>query len=178
MIAAFQTWQPAFDEGVFIAASADVIGRASIGRDSSVWFNAVVRADVNVVTIGERSSVQDGAIVHVTHEDEHGGGFACVIGNDVTIGHGAILHGCEVKDACLIGMGAVILDGAVIESESIVGACALVTQGKRFPRRSLIIGSPARAVRTLDDAEVEELYASARRYVVYKNGYLEQSAVG
>jgi carbonic anhydrase/acetyltransferase-like protein (isoleucine patch superfamily) len=178
VISGFQEWSPVLGERVFIAASADVIGRVSIGKDSSVWFNAVVRADVNGVTIGERSSVQDGAIIHVTHEDEHGGGFACVIGSDVTIGHGAVLHGCEIKDACLIGMGAVILDGAEIEGESIVGARALVTRGKRFPKRSLIIGSPAKAVRTLSGTETEDLYESAKRYVSYKNSYLKQSAIG
>jgi carbonic anhydrase/acetyltransferase-like protein (isoleucine patch superfamily) len=173
MIMKYKSYTPSIGEKVFIAPSADVIGRADIGEDASIWFGAVVRADVNYIKIGARTSIQDGSIVHVTHYKLPDGsdGSPTIIGDDVTIGHGVILHGCTIEDACLVGMGATILDDAVISKESIVGACALVTKGKVFPPRSLIMGSPAKVIRALSDAEVEELYASAKRYVSFKNDY-------
>ncbi|MDR1910876.1 MAG: gamma carbonic anhydrase family protein [Helicobacteraceae bacterium] len=174
MIASFSGWSPSIGKSVFIASSADTIGRVVIGDDSSVWFGAVIRADVHWVKIGARTNVQDGAIIHVTHckKADESDGYASIVGDDVTIGHRAVLHGCFVDNACLIGMGAIVLDGAKIGAESIVGAGALVTQGKIFPPRSLILGAPAKAVRTLNDDEVSELYASAKRYVALKNEYL------
>jgi len=143
----------------WIAPDAQVIGRISLGPDASIWFGAVLRGDNEPITIGARSNVQDGAMLHAD------AGYPCTVGADVTVGHHAILHGCTVGDAALIGMGATLLNGARIGAGSIVGANALVTEGKEFPERSLIVGSPAKAVRTLDEAAVERLRASAAHYV-------------
>ncbi|MDR0579160.1 MAG: gamma carbonic anhydrase family protein [Campylobacteraceae bacterium] len=175
MIYDFKKTTPQIGKNVFMAKSADVIGDVKIGDDSSIWFKTVIRGDVHNIRIGERTSIQDGSIIHVTHYklDDKSDGYPTIIGDDVTVGHGVILHGCTIENACLIGMGAVILDGANIGKESIVGAGSLVTQGKSFPARSLIIGSPARAVRTLNNEEVKELYASAARYVKFKDEYLK-----
>jgi len=164
---------PKIDSAAWVAPGATVIGDVAIGRDSSIWFGVVVRGDVHKIRIGERVSVQDLSMIHVTHykKEDKSDGSPTIIGNDVTIGHRVMLHGCTIEDACLIGMSATILDDAVIGKESIVGAGALVTKGKRFPPRSLIIGSPAKAVRELTDEEVEELYASAKRYVGFMSEY-------
>ena len=174
MILPFQKWTPKLGHNAWIAQGASVIGRTTMGEDSAVWFGCVVRGDVHHITIGDRSNIQDLSMIHVTHhklEDESDGN-PTIIGNDVTVGHRVMLHGCTIEDACLIGMSATILDGAVIGKESIVGASSLVTKGKKFPPRSLIMGSPAKVVRELTDEEVEELYASAKRYVAFKNEYL------
>ncbi len=162
------------DDTVFIAPSADIIGEVEIGADSSVWFGCVIRGDVNSIKIGKRTNIQDLSMIHVTRPSKEDGsdGSPTIIGDDVTIGHRVMLHGCEVKDACLIGMSATILDDAVIGEESIVGANSLVTKGKVFPPRSLIIGSPAKRVRELSDEEVASLYKSAHNYIDDKNSYL------
>ncbi|GHS90136.1 gamma carbonic anhydrase family protein [Campylobacterota bacterium] len=174
MILRYLDFEPMIGERVFVSPSADVIGRVSIAEDCSIWFGAVIRADVNFVKIGRRSNVQDGAVIHVTHCEAEGvGGFPTIVGCEVTIGHRAVLHGCEVMDRCLIGMGAIVLDGAKIGEESIVGAGALVTMGKVFPPRSLILGSPARAVRQLTEREITTLKSSADRYVNLKNEYVK-----
>jgi carbonic anhydrase/acetyltransferase-like protein (isoleucine patch superfamily) len=151
-----------------------VIGRTEIGEDSSIWFGSVVRGDVHYIKIGNRTSIQDLSMVHVTHhkKDDMSDGNPTIIGDDVTIGHRVMLHGCTIENACLIGMSATILDGAIIGKESIVGAGSLVTKNKIFPPRSLIMGSPAKVIRELTEAEVTELYASAKRYVKFKNNYL------
>ncbi|MBN2896542.1 MAG: gamma carbonic anhydrase family protein [Campylobacterales bacterium] len=174
MIYPFKKWQPVTGENTWIAPSADVIGNVSMGKDVSIWFGCVVRGDVHRIVIGDRSNIQDLSMVHVTHykKEDMSDGHPTIIGNDVTVGHRVMLHGCTIEDACLIGMSATILDGAVIGKESIVGAGALVTKNKVFPPRSLIMGSPAQAVRSLTDAEVAELYHSATRYVAFKNEYL------
>jgi carbonic anhydrase/acetyltransferase-like protein (isoleucine patch superfamily) len=174
MILNYKDLTPKIDKNVFIAPSADVIGDVKIGEDSSIWFGTVIRGDVHKIEIGARTSIQDLSMVHVTHykKDDKSDGHPTIIGNDVTIGHKVMLHGCTIEDACLIGMGATIIDGAVIGKESIVGACSLVTKNKKFPPRSLIMGSPAKVIRTLTDEEVEELYNSATRYVKFKNGYM------
>lgn len=174
MIMNFKHYAPQIGENVFIAPSADVIGRVKIGKDSSIWFGVVVRGDVHRIEIGERTSIQDLSMIHVTHHkrEDESDGYPTIIGSDVTVGHKVMLHGCTIEDACLIGMSATILDGAVIGKESIVGAGALVTKGKIFPPRSLIMGSPAKVVRELTDEEVAELYASAKRYVAFKNEYM------
>jgi carbonic anhydrase/acetyltransferase-like protein (isoleucine patch superfamily) len=170
----YKSWSPTLKKGAWIAEGATVIGRTEIGEDSSIWFGVVVRGDVHHIKIGDRTSIQDLSMVHVTHhkKEDMSDGNPTIIGNDVTIGHRVMLHGCTIEDACLIGMSATILDGAVIGKESIVGAGSLVTKNKKFPPRSLIMGSPAKVVRELTDAEVEELYASAKRYVTFKNNYL------
>ncbi len=174
MIYPFKKWQPIQGRNCWVANSADVIGNVTMGEEVSIWFGCVVRGDVHRITIGDRSNIQDLSMVHVTHykKEDMSDGNPTVIGSDVTVGHRVMLHGCTIEDACLIGMSATILDGAVIGRESIVGAGALVTKNKVFPPRSLIMGSPAKVVRTLTDAEVQELYDSAKRYVAFKNEYL------
>ena len=174
MLLKFKEWTPTLGRKAWVAKSASVIGRTSMGEDAAVWFGCVVRGDVHHISIGDRSNIQDLSMIHVTHhkKDDMSDGNPTIIGNDVTVGHRVMLHGCTIEDACLIGMSATILDGAVIGKESIVGASSLVTKNKVFPPRSLIMGSPAKVIRTLTDAEVEELYASATRYVAFKNEYL------
>ena len=174
MIERFKNWTPKIDKNVFIAKSADIIGNVHIGEDSSIWFGSVIRGDVHYIKIGKRVSIQDLSMIHVTHfkKEDMSDGNPTIIGDDVTVGHKVMLHGCTIEDACLIGMSATILDGAVIGKESIVGAGSLVTKNKIFPPRSLIMGTPAKVIRTLSDQEVEELYASAKRYVKFKNEYL------
>ncbi|KIM13383.1 MAG: acetyltransferase [Sulfurovum sp. FS08-3] len=170
----FKEWSPQLGQNAWIAQGASVIGNVEMGEDSAVWFGAVVRGDVHYIKIGARSNIQDLSMVHVTHykKEDMSDGNPTIIGNDVTVGHRVMLHGCTIEDACLIGMSATILDGAVIGKESIVGAGSLVTKNKVFPPRSLIMGSPAKVVRELNDDEVAELYASAARYVKFKNEYL------
>lgn len=165
---------PQIGKKVFIAQSADIIGDVSIGEDSSIWFGVVIRGDVHHIKIGKRVSVQDLSMVHVTHytKDDKSDGSPTIIEDDVTIGHKVMLHGCTIKKASLIGMSATILDDAVIGEESIVGASSLVTKGKKFPPRSLILGNPARVVRALSDEEVASLYKSAENYVKFKDLYL------
>ena len=143
----------------FVAPNATVVGRVEMGRDASIWFGAVVRADNDLIAIGEETNVQDGCILHTD------AGIPMRIGARVTIGHAAVLHGCTVEDEALIGIGAVLLNGASIARHCIVGARALVTEGKHFPERSLVIGSPARVVRTVTDDEIALIRASATHYV-------------
>lgn len=142
----------------WVAPDATLVGRVTLGEDASVWFAAVLRGDNEPMRIGARTNIQDGA---VCHSDE---GFPLIVGEDCTIGHAAILHGCTIGDGCLIGMGASVLNGAVIGKGSLVGANALVTEGKVFPDHSLIVGAPARAIRTLDEAAVASLLRSAAHY--------------
>ncbi|RLA62958.1 MAG: gamma carbonic anhydrase family protein [Epsilonproteobacteria bacterium] len=174
MLSKFKHWTPKLGKNTWVAEGASVIGRTSIGEDSAVWFGCVVRGDVHYISIGDRSNIQDLSMIHVTHykKEDMSDGNPTIIGNDVTVGHRVMLHGCTIEDACLIGMSATILDGAVIGKESIVGASSLVTKNKVFPPRSLIVGSPAKVVRELNEEEVAELYASAKRYVDFKNEYL------
>ncbi len=173
MLYPYNNTAPSLQHNVWIAPSADVIGDVSIGNDVGIWFGCVVRGDVHRIQIGDRSNIQDLSMIHVTHykKEDRSDGHPTIIGSDVTVGHRVMLHGCCIEDACLIGMSATILDGAVIGKESIVGAGSLVTKNKIFPPRSLIMGSPAKAVRTLTDEEVAELYASAMRYVAFKENY-------
>ncbi len=153
---------PQLDASVWIAPSADVIGDVAFGPECSVWFQAVVRGDVNFIRIGARSNVQDGAVLHVTNRTA-----PLRIGDEVTIGHGAIVHGCTVQDRVLVGMGAVVMDHAVIGEDSILGARALVTQDVVIPPRSLVLGSPAKVVRTLTDDEVATVRKFSANYVRY-----------
>jgi len=179
MLLNFKEFKPQIGKGVWIAPSAQVIGRCEIGEDSSVWFGAVIRADINLIKIGERTSIQDMSMIHVWHytKVDMSDGFPTIIGSDVTIGHKAMLHGCIINDACLIGMNATILDGADIGRESIVAAGSVVTQNKKFPAGSLIMGTPAKAVRKLTDKDIELIYYSSRNYVSYKNVYLKMSSL-
>jgi gamma-carbonic anhydrase len=160
MVAPFLDCHPSFDESVWIAPTAVVVGDVTLGNDASVWYGAMLRGDVHYIRIGARSNVQDLAVVHVSR-----GTHPCVLGADVTVGHSAIVHGCTIEDDCLIGMGAVVLDGAVIGAGSIVGAQALVTRDTIVPPRSLVLGAPARVVRELSGAEVDATRANAKHYV-------------
>ena len=174
MLLRYKEWFPKLKDNVWIAPDSTIIGNVEIGKESSIWFGCVIRGDVHYIKIGDRTNIQDLTMIHVTHykKPDMSDGYPTIIGNDVTIGHRVMLHGCIIEDACLIGMNSTILDGAVIGKESIVGAGALVTGGKKFPPRSLILGSPAKAVRELTDEEVKELYGSAKRYVDFKNEYI------
>ncbi len=147
------------EDRFWIAPGAHVIGDVSLGEDVGVWFNATIRGDRAPIRIGARTNVQEGSVLHADP------GFPLTIGESVTIGHRAIVHGCTVGDGSLIGMGAVVLNGSRIGSHCLVGAGALVTEGKSFPDGSLIVGSPARAVRQLDEAAIEGLRRSAQTYV-------------
>ena len=175
MVYPFKKWSPQLGKNTWIAPSADVVGNVTLGEECSIWFGCVVRGDVHYITIGDRTNIQDLSMIHVTHykKEDMSDGNPTIIGSDVTIGHRVMMHGCSIEDACLIGMSATILDGAVIGKESIVGAGSLVTKNKVFPPRSLIMGSPAKVVRELNDDEVKELYASAVRYVEFKKDYTD-----
>ena len=143
--------QPKVDPTAFIAPGARVVGDVELGPGASVWFNAVIRGDSSPVRIGARTNVQDGAALHTDH------GSPCLVGDDSTIGHNAVVHGCTIGHSCLIGMGAIVLSGAVIGEESIVAAGALIPEGRSYPARSLLVGSPARRLRELTDEDVERL---------------------
>jgi carbonic anhydrase/acetyltransferase-like protein (isoleucine patch superfamily) len=171
MIRTFQGMKPTIPKSCFIEETGVVIGDVVMGEECSVWFHAVVRGDVHSIRIGNRTNVQDLCMLHVTH-DTH----PLVIGNDVTIGHNVILHGCTIKDRVLIGMGAVIMDGAVIGENSVVGAGALVTEGTIVPPKSLILGSPAKVKRTVTEQELVWIKESADNYVDYARQYLGDPA--
>jgi gamma-carbonic anhydrase len=166
MLRPFRGRRPVVDPTAFVDDSAQVIGDVEIGAESSVWMNAVIRGDVNTIRIGRRTNVQDGSVVHVMH-DTH----PTVIGDDVTIGHGAIVHGCTVANRVLVGMGAILLNGASIGEDAIVAAGALVTEGTVMPPRSLVMGAPARVRRALTDDEVRFVLESAANYVRYRLDY-------
>jgi carbonic anhydrase/acetyltransferase-like protein (isoleucine patch superfamily) len=151
----------------YIDSSAQVIGDVEIGEESSVWMAVVIRGDVNRIRIGRRSNVQDGTIVHVM-KDTH----ATAIGDHVTIGHAAVIHGCTVEDRCLIGMGTILLNGARIGAGSIVAAGTLVVEGMEVPPQSLVMGSPGKVKRALTDAEVAGIQMYADRYVAYRLDYM------
>lgn len=157
---------PTIDPSVFIAEGAHIIGDVVIGKDSSVWFNVVIRGDVNFIRIGDRTNIQDNTVVHVTNKK-----FPTHIGSNVTIGHGAIIHACTIEDYTLIGMGAVILDDATIGKYSLVAAGAVVTMGMKVPEGVLVAGVPAKVVRPLSDDERKFLEKSAQNYVDYVATY-------
>ena len=167
MIHSFIGVTPTLDDSNFVADTATVVGDVHLGKDVSVWFGASIRGDVHRIRIGERSNVQDNAVVHVTHHTS-----PTVIGSGVTIGHSAIVHGCTIQDDVLIGMGSIILDHANIGSRSIIGAGALVTGGVVIPPESLVIGSPAKVVRKLTAEEIKSIFSYSQNYVRYKNIYL------
>ena len=158
----------------YVDPAATVIGDVVLGDDVSIWPGTIVRGDVNFIRIGARTNVQDGSVIHVSHDGPHAklGGFATVIGEDVTIGHKAIIHACRIEDAVLVGMGAVVLDGAVVKKHGFVGAGTLIAPGKVVGEGELWLGNPGRKVRMLSDAEIEALYYSAQHYVRLKDHYL------
>ena len=175
-IRSFQGVSPVLGEGTYVDEAATVIGDVVLGDDVSIWPGTVVRGDVNYIRIGARTNVQDGTIIHVTHDGPYGkpGGFATVIGEDVTIGHAAVIHACVIEDACLIGMGATILDGATIKKNGFVGAGAVIPPGKTVESGELWLGNPAKCVRKLSEKEIEQLYYSAQHYVRLKDKYLSE----
>lgn len=170
----YQGVLPTLGERAYIDPTATVIGDVVLGDDVSIWPGTVVRGDVNFIRIGARTNVQDGSVIHVSHDGPHAklGGFATVIGADVTIGHKAIVHACRIEDAALVGMGAIVLDGAVVRRHGFVGAGALVAPGKVVGEGELWLGNPAKKVRMLSDGEIEALYYSAEHYVRLKDRYL------
>ena len=157
---------------VYVDQTAVVIGRVVLADDVSIWPLCVIRGDVNGITVGARTNIQDASVVHVTHERERGGGFTVAVGEDVTIGHRVTLHGCKVGNRCLIGMGALVMDGAVIEDEVLLAAGSVVPQRKRLETRSLYLGNPACRVRALTAAEIADFAYSATHYVKLKDRYL------
>jgi len=159
LLDSFLRKKPTLGAGVYIARTAVVLGDVTLGDHTSVWYNAVLRGDINRIEVGHHSNVQDNSVVHLSED------LPCLIGNYVTVGHSAIVHACTVGDECLIGMGATILDGAVIGEQSIVGANALVTQGTQVPSGSLVLGSPAKVVRTLGEKERAALRSWAEHYI-------------
>jgi len=166
MIYNFKNFKPKIKKSAWIAPSADIIGKVKIGKDSSVWYGCVIRGDVAKVKIGNRTNIQDLSMIHVHH------GKPTILGDDVTIAHQVMLHGCKIGNGCLIGMSATILDDAQIGEYSIVGAQSLVTANKKFPPRSLIMGSPAKVIRQLSDDEIKDVLQNAKNYISYKNDYI------
>ncbi|TWT33701.1 UDP-3-O-[3-hydroxymyristoyl] glucosamine N-acyltransferase [Posidoniimonas corsicana] len=166
---------PKLGERVYVDAQATVIGDATLGNDVSVWPGAVIRGDLMPIVIGARSNVQDGCVLHTTHDSRFNpGGFPLTIGEDVVVGHRAVLHGCTVGDRVLVGIGAIVNDGAVVEPEVMIGAGCLVPPGKRLESGNVYVGNPARVLRPLTDAEREHLAYSPQNYVRLKDGYLQQ----
>jgi carbonic anhydrase/acetyltransferase-like protein (isoleucine patch superfamily) len=167
MIRAHRGRMPRIHPTAFVDESAQVIGEVEIGEESSIWMCVVVRGDVNWIRIGRRTNIQDGSVVHGmlnTHPT--------VLGDNVTVGHGSMVHGCTVEDRCLIGMGVILLNGSHVGTESIVAAGSLLTEGMQVPPRSLVMGSPGKVKRSLTEDEVRSIQAYADRYVGYRVDYL------
>ncbi|HII93203.1 MAG TPA: gamma carbonic anhydrase family protein [Methanosarcina sp.] len=171
MITSYKDKNPKISMTVFVAESADIIGDVEIGDSSSIWFNATLRGDQNKIKIGNRTSIQDNVVIHVDSTNE------VQIGDNVTIGHGAVLHGCRIENNVIIGMNSTVLNGAEIGKNSIVGANALVPEGKKFPERSLIIGVPGKVKRELEEVEIEAILRNAEEYVELTKEYREKSKV-
>ncbi|MGV3713491.1 gamma carbonic anhydrase family protein [Pseudolysinimonas sp.] len=159
LLVPFDGHRPQIDPEAWVAPNATVIGRVRIAADANVWYGAVMRGDIDEIVLGARSNLQDNAVIHTES------GSPTIIGEDVSIGHGAIVHGCVVEDGCLIGMNATVLNGAVLGAQTLVAAGALVLEGTVVPPRSLVAGVPAKVRRELTDAEVAGLHANAARYV-------------
>ncbi len=158
--------EPQFGENCWLADNATVVGDVRMGRDCTVWFNAVVRGDVNSITFGDRCNIQDGAVIHCTYQRTK-----TTIGNNVSIAHNAIVHGCTIEDEVLIGMGAIIMDGAVIGSRSIIAAGAIITQNTIVPPGSIYAGNPARFLKAVSDEQGEVFMRTANNYVMYADWF-------
>lgn len=168
--------RPVLGARVYVDESAVLIGRVTLGEDTSVWPFAVIRGDVNRIEIGARSNIQDGSVLHVVSDSPTvPGGMPLLIGDDVTVGHRTVLHGARIGHRCLIGMGAVVLDGAIIDDDVIVAAGSVVTPGKHLAPRGLYMGTPARRVRELRDVEVDRLLYGAAHYVRLKDDYIQSA---
>jgi gamma-carbonic anhydrase len=165
MIIPFKEFQPSVHESAFVAPTAVLIGLVKVAQSASVWFNCVLRADINSIVIGANSNIQDGCMLHVTNRNP------LVVGDRVTAGHGAILHGCKVEDDCLIAMGAVVLDGAVIGSGSIVAAGAVVAPGTEVPPGSLVMGIPGKVIRQVTEGDRAKIERGWKNYVGYSQTY-------
>ncbi len=165
MIRAVKGYSPDIDSSCFIADSADIIGQVVVEHGANIWYNTVVRGDVEPIAIGANTNIQDLCMIHTS------GGHPTSIGSGVTIGHRAIVHGCTIEDNVLVGMGAIILDGAHIESDVIIGAGSLVPPRKRIPSKSLVMGSPAKVVRALSEEEIDSIKRSAKGYVELSEHY-------
>lgn len=168
MIQIFEGKSPQVHETAFIAPDTVLIGDVSIGENSSVWFKSVLRADINHIKVGDESNIQDGCLLHVTKK------YSLSIGNRVTVGHGAILHGCKIGNECLIAMGAIILDGASIGDNVLLGAGALVPPGMQVPDGSLVLGSPAKVVRSLQADDYERIKQGWQNYIDYAGRYARE----
>jgi len=169
----FENISPRIAESAYVDETALVIGDVTIGADVSLWPMVVARGDINTITIGARTNIQDGTILHVSHDSEfEPGGFSLSIGADITVGHQAILHGCTIEDHCLIGMAATVMDGAILYSGAILGAGSLVPPGKELEGGFLWVGTPARKVRPLRAKEQAFLDYSAKHYVELKNRHM------
>lgn len=166
MILAYQGVRPRVHPTAFVEESAQVVGDVELGEESSVWFNAVIRGDVNFIRIGRGTNIQDGTVIHVNR-----GGLPTILEEFVTVGHGARIHGCHVKSNCLIGIGAVVLDGAVLEEECLVAAGSLVAPGTKVPKGSLLMGAPARVRRSVSTEDLDLIHRSARNYVRLRAEY-------
>lgn len=169
----YQGTYPVIGERVYVHPAAVVIGEVSLGDDSSIWPTAVARGDVQAIRIGSRTSIQDGTVLHVTHDGPSApGGRALIIGDDVTVGHRVTLHACTIGNCCLIGIGAIVLDDAIVEDEVLLAAGSLVPPGKRLEKGGLYRGIPATRARDLTEQEIEGLRYSAAHYVRVKDSYL------
>ncbi|WP_127469948.1 gamma carbonic anhydrase family protein [Thiomicrorhabdus aquaedulcis] len=162
---------PKIADSAWVDVSAVVIGRCELAQDASIWPNATLRGDVNDIVIGARTNIQDGAVVHTTHESAVSKGSKCIVGQDVTIGHNVVLHGCIIEDECLIGMGAVVLDNAVVQTHVLVAANSLVPAGKVLESGYLYMGSPVKQARLLTEQEIAFFKYSAAHYVRLKQDY-------
>ncbi|MBI5215952.1 MAG: gamma carbonic anhydrase family protein [Ignavibacteriae bacterium] len=170
MIHSFKGITPKIHPSVFLVESAEIIGDVEIGKESSVWFNAVIRGDVNYIRIGENTNIQDGCILHVRHET-----YPLILGSHITVGHGAILHACTIQDTCLIGMGAIVMDNALVESYSLIAAGTVVMENMKVPSGVLVAGVPGKIVRRLRDDERKMIEDSASNYKEYVKQYRQQT---
>jgi len=167
LVKAYKGKLPRIHPSVYVAENACVIGDVEIGEDSSLWFGTVVRGDVNYVRIGKRTNLQDNSVIHVTH-----GTHPTLVGDNVTVGHGVVLHGCALRNSILVGMGAIVMDGVEVEDNVLIAAGALIPPGRRIPSGVLVAGVPARVIRDLKEEEVRLIEESALNYVRYKDEYL------
>lgn len=165
MITSFEGKKPKISEKAYVAPGVVIIGEVEIGAEASIWFNSVLRADINAIQIGEKTNIQDGCMLHVTKR------HALTVGARVTVGHGAILHACSIGDDCLIAMGAIVLDGAVVESDCLVGAGAVVPPGMIVKSGSLVLGSPAKVVRQLTADDKERIHKGWENYIDYSRRF-------
>lgn len=168
----YEGTRPLVPADAFISPNATIIGDVVLGAQASVWFGAVLRGDVFPIRVGARTNIQDNAVLHVT-----GGKAATSVGDDVTVGHQALVHGCTIGSRCLVGMGSILLDNAVVEDECFIAAGALVAPGTRVPSRSLVMGRPGKVVRRLGEADLEQIRESAALYVQYAGNYLRNLRV-